>query len=233
MNVVLSSFCVLNLVSVMPARVPAGGRRCPRCERSFQSTRGIAAHAARVHLCYFRGAGGVPVLVDIPADQVPQALMRVRVNAVHARRRPGLRARLERELAAGGWPGPGRHQAGHPAMAAACSRPTSSLPPEQPGLHSAGAPVPLAACPVSDFAPWPDQSPAMDLSFDVMDWDADLDLDPGLADAILETLGDLAVVTAPRDSATAYVPPTADSDTPLDERAAQEPALDEPLSPIM
>ena len=73
----------------------------------------------------------------------------------------------------------------------------------------------------------------MDLSFDVMDWDADLDLDTGLADAILETLGDLAVVTAPRDSATAYVPPTADSDTPLDERAAQEPALDEPLPPIM
>ena len=130
MNVVLSSFCVLNLVSVMPARVPPGGWRCPRCEMSFQSTRGIAAHAARVHLCYFRGAGGVPVLVDIPADQVPQALMRVRVNAVHARRRPGLRARLERELAAGGWPGPGRHQAGHPAMAAACSGPTSSSPPE-------------------------------------------------------------------------------------------------------
>ena len=73
----------------------------------------------------------------------------------------------------------------------------------------------------------------MDLSFDAMDWDADLDLDPGLADAILETLGDLATVTAPRDSATAYVPLTADSDTPLAEPAAQEPALDEPLPSIM
>jgi len=135
--------------------------------------------------------------------------LRVSVSAVHAHRRPGLRARLERELAAGGWPGPGRHQAGNPVMVVACSGPPSCSPPSRSEL-----PRPAAACPVPDFKPWPDQSPTTYLSFDAANWNADLDLDPGLADATLESLEDLALVTSPRDSANAHGPPVADSDPP-------------------